>query len=114
MTAAHRKSFDAIKSVRDDIKVGWAPALVDLQAAPGGEERLAQIRTAAQLDWLDVSRDDDFVGGADLFTRVRRSRRHAAAPRGRADRADGLGDLPRRARSTRCGWLPSARAGRSS
>jgi beta-glucosidase len=62
MTAAHRKAFDAIKSVRDDVQVGWSLALVDLQAAPGCEERLAQVRRAAQLDWLDVSRDDDFVG----------------------------------------------------
>jgi beta-glucosidase len=62
MRSAHRKAFDAIKSVRDTIKVGWAPALVDLQAAPGGEDRLAQVRPAAQLDWLDISRDDDFVG----------------------------------------------------
>jgi beta-glucosidase len=62
MTAAHRAAFDAIKSVRDDVKVGWTLALVDFQAAPGGEERLAQARQAAQLDWLDVSRDDDFIG----------------------------------------------------
>jgi beta-glucosidase len=62
MAKAHRKAFDAIKSARDTIQVGWAPALVDLQAAPGGEERLARVLPAAQLDWLDVSRDDDFVG----------------------------------------------------
>jgi beta-glucosidase len=62
MTAAHRKAFDAIKSVRDDVQVGWTLALVDLQAAPGCDERLAEVRRAAQLDWLDVSRDDDFVG----------------------------------------------------
>jgi beta-glucosidase len=62
MTAAHRAAFDAIKSVRDDVRVGWTLAIVDLQAAPGCEERLTQIREAAQLDWLDVSRDDDFIG----------------------------------------------------
>jgi beta-glucosidase len=61
MTAAHRKAFDAIKSVRDDVQVGWSLALVDMQAAPGGDERLAEMRAAAQLDWLDVARDDDFV-----------------------------------------------------
>jgi beta-glucosidase len=61
MTAAHRKAFDAIKSVRDDVQVGWSLALVDMQAAPGGDERLAEMRAAAQLDWLDVSRNDDFV-----------------------------------------------------
>ena len=62
MAAAHRAAFDAIKSVREDVQVGWTLALVDFQAAPGGEDRLAQVRQAAQLDWLDVSRDDDFVG----------------------------------------------------
>jgi beta-glucosidase len=62
MAAAHRKASDAIKSVRDDVQVGWTLALVDMQAAPGGEDRLATMRRAAQLDWLDVSRDDDFVG----------------------------------------------------
>ena len=62
MTAAHRNAFDAIKSVRDDVQVGWTLALVDMQAAPGGEERLRAMRQAAQLVWLDVSRRDDFVG----------------------------------------------------
>ena len=61
MTAAHRKAFDAIKSVRDNVQVGWSLALVDMQAAPGGDERLTEMRAAAQLDWLDVSRDDDWV-----------------------------------------------------
>ena len=114
MTAAHRKAFDAIKSVRDDVQVGWSLALVDMQAAPGGDERLAEMRAAAQLDWLDVSRDDDFVARADLLPGVRRPRRHAARPRGCPDCADRMGDLPRRARSTRCGWRRSGRAGRSS
>lgn len=62
MAAAHRAAYDAIKSVRDDVQVGWSPALVDLQSAPGGEDRLTKVRQIAQLDWLDVSRDDDFVG----------------------------------------------------
>jgi beta-glucosidase len=62
MAAAHRKAFDAIKSVRSEVQVGWSLALVDMQAAPGGDERLAQMRRAAQLDWLDVSRDDDWIG----------------------------------------------------
>jgi beta-glucosidase len=62
MAAAHRKAFDAIKSVRADVQVGWSLAIVDMQAAPGGDERLAQMRRAAQLDWLDVSRDDDWIG----------------------------------------------------
>ncbi len=62
MAAAQRKAYDAIKSVRADVQVGWSLALVDMQAAPGGDERLATMRRAAQLDWLDVSRDDDWIG----------------------------------------------------
>jgi beta-glucosidase len=62
MAAAHRKAYDAIKAVRADVQVGWSLAIVDMQAAPGGEERLDTMRRAAQLDWLDVSRDDDWIG----------------------------------------------------
>jgi beta-glucosidase len=54
MTAAHRKACDAVKSVRDDVQVGWSRALVDHQAAPGCDDRLAQVRGAAQLDRLEV------------------------------------------------------------
>ncbi len=62
MAAAHRKASDAIKSVRAEVQVGWSLALVDMQAAPGGDERLVEMRRVAQLDWLDVSRDDDWIG----------------------------------------------------
>jgi beta-glucosidase len=90
MTAAHRKAFDAIKSVRDDVQVGWTLALVDLQAVPGGEERLARVRPAAQLDWLDVSRDDDFVG-------VQTYSRELVGP-------DGMLPPPEGAATTQTGW----------
>jgi beta-glucosidase len=62
MSGIHRAAREAIKSGPGDTKVGWTLALVDLQAAPGGEERLERARRGAQLDWLDVSRDDDWVG----------------------------------------------------
>lgn len=62
MSAIHRAARDAIKSGPGDTKVGWTLALVDLQAAVGGEDRLERARRGAQLDWLDVSRDDDWVG----------------------------------------------------
>ncbi len=70
MAAAHRKAFDAIKSVNGGIQVGWTLALIDLQAVDGGEERMLQGRKAAQLDWLDVSNDDDFIG-VQTYTRER-------------------------------------------
>ncbi|MCU1368443.1 MAG: glycoside hydrolase family 1, partial [Ilumatobacteraceae bacterium] len=55
-------AFEAIKSVRSEINVGWSLALIDLQAIDGGEERTIAARRAAQLDWLDVSAADDFIG----------------------------------------------------
>jgi beta-glucosidase len=82
MRAAHVAARDAIKSVRPETRVGWTLALVDIQAAPGGEERVAQVLPGAQLDWLDVSRDDDFVG-------VQTYSRERYGPDGKLPVADG-------------------------
>jgi beta-glucosidase len=62
MASAHRLAVEAIKSGAEDANVGWTLAIVDLQPAEGGEERCDQARRLATLDWLDVARDDDFVG----------------------------------------------------
>ncbi|ADP81432.1 glycoside hydrolase family 1 protein [Pseudofrankia inefficax] len=70
MAAAHRKAVEAIKSGPGDAAVGWTLALIDLQPADGGEDRCAAVRQATELDWLDVSRDDDFVG-VQTYTRER-------------------------------------------
>jgi beta-glucosidase len=70
MAAAHRRAVDAIKSGPGEQQVGWSLALIDLQAVPGGEERCTRARDAAQLQWLDVAADDDFVG-VQTYTRER-------------------------------------------
>jgi len=62
MSSIHRLARDAIRSGSSTANVGWTLALVDIQAAPGGEERCERARRLGLLDWLDVSRDDDFVG----------------------------------------------------
>jgi len=62
MAAVHRRGVEAIKSTADHAMVGWSLALVDYQPLPGGEQRFEQARGRGQLDWLDVSRADDFVG----------------------------------------------------
>jgi beta-glucosidase len=62
MASAHREAFEAIKSGPGAPMVGWTLALVDLQAAEGGEQRCEEARRRGQLDWLAVSREDDFVG----------------------------------------------------
>jgi len=60
--AAHRLGRDAIKSVRPEIAVGWTLANSDVQAAPGGEEVAARLRNDINVRFLEVSREDDFVG----------------------------------------------------
>ncbi|MBL7498238.1 glycoside hydrolase family 1 protein [Frankia sp. CNm7] len=90
MAAAHRKAVEAIKSGPGSPAVGWTLALIDLQPADGGEQRSAAVRQAAELDWLEVSRDDDFVG-VQTYTRER------IGP-------DGVLPVPDGAATTQTGW----------
>ena len=62
MAALHHAAVDAIKSGPGAAKVGWTLALVDLQEGDGGHERYTRARRGAQLDFLDVSKDDDWLG----------------------------------------------------
>ncbi|MFL5644749.1 MAG: glycoside hydrolase family 1 protein [Chloroflexota bacterium] len=62
MARAHVLAVEAYKSVRSDVQMGWTLALLDLQAVDGGEELRDEKRRVSQLDFLDVSRNDDFVG----------------------------------------------------
>jgi beta-glucosidase len=68
--ALHRRARDAIKSGPGDSKVGWTLALIDLQPVDGGETRCEAVRKTCLLDWLEVSRDDDFVG-VQTYSRTR-------------------------------------------
>ncbi len=62
MAAVHRRAAEAIKSGPGNAKVGWSLALVDLQPAEGGEERCERARQKGLIDWLEVARDDDYIG----------------------------------------------------
>jgi beta-glucosidase len=70
MAAAHRLAVQAIKATKGTIRTGWTLALVDLQAAEGGDERWLEARRLGQTDWLSVSADDDFVG-VQTYSRTR-------------------------------------------
>jgi beta-glucosidase len=96
MAKAHRQAVEAIRSGPGNPAVGWTLALVDLQAAEGGEQRWAQVRQATLLDWLEVSRDDDFIG-AQTYTRER------IGP-------DGLLPVPDGVATTQTGWEVYPRA----
>ena len=66
-----------------DPLVGWTLALIDLQAAEGGEQQCERSRQGGQLDWLSVSRDDDFVG-------VQTYSRNRIGPNGSLPPAEGM------------------------
>lgn len=70
MATAHRQAYDAVKAIVPGAEVGWTLALQDIQAEPGGEERAVALRRTTQLDWLEASRDDDFLG-VQTYTRMR-------------------------------------------
>lgn len=70
MVPVHRRAVEAIKAGPGESRVGWSLALVDFQSLAGGEERCERARRMAELDWLDVSGDDDFVG-VQTYTRQR-------------------------------------------
>lgn len=62
MTAGHRAGKAAIKSRRADLPVGLSLAMVDDVAAPGGEATRDRKRADVYDHWLELARDDDFVG----------------------------------------------------
>lgn len=70
MAAAHGRAVEAVRSGPGAARVGWTLALVDYQAEPGGEEKCAAVRRRTQIDWLEASADDDFVG-VQTYTRGR-------------------------------------------
>jgi beta-glucosidase len=69
MAKAHRRAVEAIKSGPGNTRAGWTLALVDFQPIEGGEECCQKARQVAALDWLEVSRQDDFVG-VQTYTRA--------------------------------------------
>jgi len=62
MTLGHRAAKDAIKSRRPELPVGLSLAIIDDVAAPGGEEIRDRKRAEVYQHWLELAREDDFVG----------------------------------------------------
>ena len=62
MTVGHRAAKAAIKARRADLPVGLSIAIIDDVAAPGGEELRDRKRAEVYDHWLELARDDDFVG----------------------------------------------------
>jgi beta-glucosidase len=62
MTAGHRAAKAAIKERRADLPVGLSLAMVDDVAVPGGEGTRDRKRAEVYQHWLELARDDDFIG----------------------------------------------------
>ena len=62
MTAGHLAAKAAIKARRPDLRVGLSLAIVDDAAAPGGEELRDRKRAEVYGHWLELAREDDFIG----------------------------------------------------
>ena len=61
LLAAHQKGRAAMKSVRGDLPVGFTLAMPDDQAAPT-DSHLAEKRTDVYGPWLQVARQNDYLG----------------------------------------------------
>ncbi|WP_417512289.1 family 1 glycosylhydrolase [Microbacterium sp.] len=62
MTNGHRAAKDVIKSHRPDLPVGLSIAIVDDVAIAGGETVRDQKRAEVYDHWLELAKDDDFIG----------------------------------------------------
>jgi beta-glucosidase len=67
---AHPLAVEAIKSGPGNFPVGITLALQDYQAVPGGEAVRDRVRREVDDVFLDVARNDDFIG-VQTYTRVR-------------------------------------------
>jgi beta-glucosidase len=59
---AHRRALDVLHAGPGDFPVGLTLALLDIQAAQGGERMAAEFRREMSEFYLEQLRDDDFVG----------------------------------------------------
>ncbi len=60
--AAHRRAFDILHAGPGEFPVGLTLALLDIQAAQGGESKAAEFRRDLADNYLEQLRGDDFVG----------------------------------------------------
>lgn len=59
---AHVLARQAIKAERPSLPVGLSVAITDEIALPGGEAHRDKVRAECYDRWLELARDDDFVG----------------------------------------------------
>ena len=93
MLRAHRAGFDAIKSVRPDLPVGFALAIADDQEAGPNSMRDAR-RAEFYGAWLEAAKHDDFIGVQNYTTNRWTATGVAKAPPGALLNPDGAEVTP--------------------
>jgi beta-glucosidase len=68
LTDAHRKATGILRATTD-AKIGWTVSGQGFEAEPGGEQMLAEAKWAWEDRYLEVAREDDFVGVQSYTTR---------------------------------------------
>src|SRR4051812_42316926 len=69
LVAAHRGAVDAIRTVAPNAAVGLTLSMTDYQVAPGGEQKLDEVRRNSEDVFLDAVEGDDFLG-VQAYTRM--------------------------------------------
>ncbi len=77
--ACHVAARRAIKAVRPDLPVGMTLAITDIQDAPDAPGAGSKVRSQRYDVWLDLAREDDFLG-VQNYTRERYSTKGIVAP----------------------------------
>lgn len=80
--AGHKAARTAIKNARPDLPVGVSLAIIDEQAAPGGERLRDQTRAELFEPWLEAARGDDFLGVQNYESHVWGSQGRLPVPDG--------------------------------
>ena len=89
MTAAHKRAYEAIKSVRPDLPVGVSLAIGDDQAV-GTNTRRDQMRSDAYGAWLEAVKAGDFLG-VQNYLRTQ-SDAHGLLPVPKGAKTNSMGD----------------------
>jgi beta-glucosidase len=89
----HRAGFEAIKSVRSNLPVGFSLAIADDQAA-GADSLRDSVRQEFYGAWLETARKDDFLGIQNYLTNKWNSTGLLPPPDGAVLNSDGFAVAP--------------------
>ena len=81
LMAGHKAARAAIKAVRSDLPVGFTLSVIDDQAV-GKNSIRDKVRSECYGPWLEIARDDDFIGVQNYERMVWNDKGHLPPPEG--------------------------------